>query len=438
MSLVEEVAKYALKLGADEAFVTLSKARVYRAEIESDEIARVSSAVVERLSITVIKDQKIAAATVNEVDRDSAMKCAERAYKLALVVKPNENWKSLPEPKPLPVIDGLFDHHIEFLGPEEIVEMAKRLLDTAHEVSNKVSLMSAGIEAATAETEMFSTTGTYGSQKATMFGAEAGAVAREAGIVGSFSFTSDASHSFDVDIDQIAREAASKALESLHLKPVPAFKGTLLLDRDFAAELFLSLAQAYSGYNVWSGSSPLAGKLNRQVSSELLTVVDDGTLPGGLRSSSFDGEGSPTVRKTVVEHGILKTYINNTFTARLLGMQPTGNAADLLSVAPSNTIVQAGDMSLEEMVSGVKQGLFVSRFSGMIRFQDGVISGAAKQAFYIENSEKKYAVGECMISCNLYDLIRNISGLSRESKRTVYGVYTPIIRAENVVFVGKV
>lgn len=437
MSFVEEVAKYASKLGADEALATLSRARVYRAEIESDEIARVSSAVIERLSITVIKDRKIAAATVNEVNRDSAMKCAERVYKLALAVKPNENWKGLPESKPLPVIEGLFDHRIELLEAEEVVEIAKRLLDTAHEVSNKISLMSAGVEATITETEMFSTTGMYGSQKATTFGAEAGAVARDAGIVGSFSFTSDASHSFDVDVEQIAREAASKALESLHLKPAPTFKGTLLLDRDFAAELFLSLAQAYSGYNVWSGSSPLAGKLNKQISSELLTIVDDGTLPGGLRSSSFDGEGSPTLRKTVVERGILKTYINNTFTARLLGMQPTGNAADLLSVAPSNTVVQAGDMSLEEMVSGVEQGLFVGRFSGMIRFQDGVISGAAKQAFYVEKGVKKYAVGECMISCNLYDLIRNISSLGRESRRTAYGVYTPIVRAENVTFIGK-
>ncbi len=437
MSLVEEVARYALKLGAEEAFAALSRARVYRAEIESDEIARVSSAVVERLSIAVIKDRRIATATVNDVDRDTAMRCAERAYRLALAVKPNENWRGLPEPKPLPAVEGLFDRRIELLGAEEVVDMAKHLLDAAREVSGKVSLVSAGVEAAVAETEVFSTAGAHGLQRTTTFGANAIAVAKEAGVVGSFSFASDASRSLDVDVEQIAQEAASKALESLRLKPAPTFKGTLLLDRDFAAEVFLSLAQAYSGYNVWSGSSPLAGKLNEQVSSELLTVVDDGTLPGGLRSSSFDGEGSPTLRKTVIERGTLRTYINNTFTARLLGMQPTGNADDLLSVAPSNTVVQAGDMSLEEMVGGVERGLFVSRFSGMIRFQDGVISGTAKQAFYVERGERKYPVGECMVSCNLYDLIRNISGLGREQWRTSYGVYTPVVRAENVTFVGK-
>ncbi|RLE99389.1 MAG: hypothetical protein DRJ57_02400 [Thermoprotei archaeon] len=255
--------------------------------------------------------------------------------------------------------------------------------------------------------------------------------------MGSFAYEADASRSLDVDVEEVAREAARKALDSLHLKPVPSFRGTLVLDYDFAAMLFSSLAAAYSGYNVWRGSSPLAGKLGKAIASEQLTVVDDGTVPGGLRSSSFDGEGSPTMRKVVVEKGVLKTYLNNTFTARLLGMEPTGNAADLISVAPSNTIVEPGDASTEELVGEVKRGLLVSRFSGMIRFQDGVVSGTVKQAFYLENGERKYPVRECMISCNLYELLKNISGLSREVRRTPYGVVTPVIRAEGVTFVAK-
>ncbi|RLE87358.1 MAG: hypothetical protein DRJ96_06770 [Thermoprotei archaeon] len=437
MTLVEEVVKHALKLGADEAHAVLTRSRDFTVEIEVDEISRVSFIVRERLSVAVIKERRIAAASISEVSREAALKCVERAYRMALALKPNEHWGGLPEPKPLPRVPGLYDPKVAELTAEEIVERGKLLLEAAHEVSDKVAVMNASVTCSTSEVEAASSAGLHAFERHTGFWAMAVTVAREAGQVGSFAYEADASRSLDVDVEAVAREAARKALESLHLKPVPSFKGTLVMDYDFAAMLLSSLAAAYSGYNVWRGSSPLASKLGEAIASERLTIIDDGTLPGGLRSSSFDGEGSPTMRKVVVERGVLRTYLNNTFTARLLGMEPTGNAADLISVAPSNTIVEPGDMSVEELVSGVKRGLLVSRFSGMIRFQDGVVSGTAKQAFYIEGGEKKYPVRECMVSCNLYELLKNISGLSREVRRTPYGVITPVIRAEGVAFVAK-
>ena len=118
-------------------------------------------------------------------------------------------------------------------------------------------------------------------------------------------------------------------------------------------------------------------------------------------------------------------------------MEPTGNAASLLAVKPSNTIIGSGDASKEEIIEGTRKGLLVSRFSGMMRIQDGVVSGTVKQAILIENGERKFPVRECMLVGNMYEFLKNITDLSRETKRTTMAVITPWIKVENVKFVGR-
>ena len=437
MSLVEEVVKYALKLGATEAFATYKNLRSSSAELESDELSRTSFKVSDKLEVAVIVGKRIATAAVSRVRREEAFKCVERAYRMALALRPNEHWNGLPEPKPLSKVEGLYDERIAELPVEEIVEMTKTVLSTAKEVSEKVSVMGGSVTCSVLSVEIASSTGVYASEKYTSMSVTALTVAKEAGEVGSFAFEFDASRRLDIDVEGVARSAARKALDSLHLKPIQSFKGSLIMDYDFAALLFATLAYAYNGYMVWRGSSPLAGKIGEAIASDKLTIIDNGTLPAGLGSSSFDGEGSPTMRKVVVEKGVLRTFLNNTFTARLLNMEPTGNAADILTVAPTNTIVEPGDWSLDELIGDVKRGLLVSRFSGLIRFQDGIVSGTAKQAFYIEDGEKKYPVRECMIAGNMYEFLKNISALTKEARRTPYRVITPVVRVDNVAFISK-
>jgi len=437
MSLVEKVVKYALKLGADEAHAVYARSKETSIEMESDQISRTSYGVSESIYVTVIVRKRIASARINAVTEQAALACTEKAYRMALALKPNENWSGLPEPKPLKDVPELYDKKIAELTAEEIAERAKNMLETAREVSDKVHVMGGNISTMISKHTMATSRGFYDEEERTTFIASLVTVAKDAGKVGSFASESDASRKLDVNVEEIAEKAAQKALDSLNLKPVESFKGTLLLDYEFAAWLIRSLAGAYNGYYVWKKNSPLADKIGEQVASEILTVIDDGALPAGLASSRFDGEGSPTARTVVIERGVLKTFINNTFTANVLSMKPTGNAWNLLFVGPWNTLVEPGDRFEEELISEVKRGLLVSRFSGMIRFQDGLVSGTAKQAFYVENGEKKFPVRECMIAGNLYDFIKNISAIGKTAKRTPFAVITPHIRIENVNFVSK-
>ncbi|MEM2608874.1 MAG: metallopeptidase TldD-related protein, partial [Thermoproteota archaeon] len=228
---------------------------------------------------------------------------------------------------------------------------------------------------------------------------------------------------------------AAKAIESLGSKKVESFNGSVVLDYDVAADFFSSFLEALNGDMVWRGRSPLKDRVGQKITVDSLSIIDDGTIEGGISTSLFDYEGVPRMRTILVERGVLKNFINNSYTAGILSTKTTGNASGFLSVAPSNILVSPGGWSDEGLFEDIKQGLLVKRFSGEIRPENGLVSGSVKQAFLIENGEIKHPVKECMISGNLYDFLKGITGVGNVLKKRG-SVITPRVMIENVSIIG--
>ncbi len=433
---IEKALSKAAELGVSDIHIALTSSKSYRVEIENDEVKRANTVVSRRFVVTVVVDKKIGSALTSLIDEKSILSTVEKAYRLARSSTPNKYWSGLPNPKPLPKVGGLFDNKIVNLEAGDIVNVARGMLETALAYDERVSVSDGVVEASIREVTIGNNRGFLGNEKYTSISAYLSAVAKEKGEIGSYSFAGDASRKYDIDFDELGRKAAKLAIESLGARPIERFTGTLILDYDVASSIFLALSGAYNGENIWKGSSPLRDKIGEEIAVTKLTIYDDGILEGGLNSSRFDYEGSPRQRTTIIENGVLKNFIFNTYVARILDKEPTGNAANLLSVSPTNTVVGRGDMDEDEIFSEVKRGVYIRRFSGDIRFQDGVVSGVAKQAFYIENGEKKYPVKECMLSGNLYEMLKNISGISKKIERR-FGTYVPMVSVENIAFVGK-
>ncbi len=259
-------------------------------------------------------------------------------------------------------------------------------------------------------------------------------LAKDSGEIGSFALAWGASRKLDLNPVEIGREAAVEAVESLGAKKVESFRGTLLLDYD-VINFVSALLEALNGDMVWRGSSPLQDKVGQKVAVNSFSLVDDGTLEARVSTFLFDYEDVPRMRTMLIDKGVLKSFFHNTYTAGILGVEFTGNASGFLSVEPSNTVVSSGDWDAEEMIKSIKRGLMVKRFSGYIRPEDGVVSGSVKQAFLVENGEVKHPVKECMISGNIYELLKNIVGMSRAVKKTGQFI-VPQIMFENVSIVG--
>jgi PmbA protein len=191
---------------------------------------------------------------------------------------------------------------------------------------------------------------------------------------------------------------------------------------------------------VYRGASFLAGKLGERVAGENVTVIDDGTLRGGFGTSPFDSEGVPTRRTVVIENGVLKSYLLNTYTARKLSLQTTGNAARGLAGNPGigvgNFFLQPGSKKPQDIVSGIREGLYVTEFLGFgVNLVTGDFSRGAS-GLWISNGELGYPVEEITVAGNLKDMLSNISEIGADLEFRG-SVAAPTLRLEGLTVAGE-
>jgi PmbA protein len=239
--------------------------------------------------------------------------------------------------------------------------------------------------------------------------------------------------------ESIGQEAARRTLRRLNARRVPTQRVPVVFAPEVARSLVGNIFEAANGDAVYRQASFFAGKLGEQVAAESVTVVDDGTLAGGFGTAPFDGEGLPTRRTVIVEKGVLKNYLLNTYTARKLNMQSTGNAARGLAGNPGigagNLFLEPGAVSAEGVLADIKSGLYVTELMGFgVNMVTGDYSRGAS-GLWIENGELTYAVQEITIAGNLKEMFQNVSAIGSD---LVFrgSVASPTLRIEGMTIAG--
>ena len=230
----------------------------------------------------------------------------------------------------------------------------------------------------------------------------------------------------------------AKAVTTIKSGPMPVLFSPL-----GAMALVLPLVLGLNGKNVYRRISPLTGKAGERLFDENLTVVDDGTLDGRPASAPHDDEGVPRRRNVLIERGMLKGFLYDLKTAVQAGVESTASGSRGLfsppAPAPSNLIVEGGGASLEEMLADMGEGLLVDTPLGL--GQGNVISGAFANplglAFKVERGEIVGRVKDVSIAGNIYQVLREIAALGRES-RWVHGDFKlPYILLPSLNVVSK-
>ena len=212
--------------------------------------------------------------------------------------------------------------------------------------------------------------------------------------------------------EAVGLEAARRTIRKLGARKVATQRVPVVFDSETAGSLMGNLCSAVSGYALYKGASFLAGQLDKPLAPEYVTVYDDGRVVGGLGSRPFDGEGLLTRKTTVVERGLLKSYLLDTYSGRKLGLASTGNASRSVgenpSVGPTNFYLAPGTKTSQDMIKTVKQGLYVTDLIGFgINMVTGDYSRGAS-GFWIEGGELAYPVEEITIAGNLKDMFAGI------------------------------
>ena len=222
----------------------------------------------------------------------------------------------------------------------------------------------------------------------------------------------------DTDPDEFAGGIARQALKLLRAAPSPAGKFEVIIDPKICG---LLVHEAF-GHNceadaVWAGNSILDGKVGEQVAAPIITIVDDPTLVEANGSYQYDHEGVPAQRHMLVKDGVLQGFLHNLETAARFGVEPNGSGrADGHQSSPlvrmSNTFIEPGEASLDEMIVDIDEGLYLKGGRW------GYVFTARGQ--FTCNVEEAYAIKKGRLDQHYRNV--NISGMTLETLQAVTAV----------------
>jgi len=433
----------ARKAGATAADVVVAEAETLSVGVRLGEIEKLKQARQKHLGLRAFVDERSAVTSSADFSRDALLRLAADTVALARVIA-GDPCAGLPDPADLatviPDLD-LYDPEVAMVTPERGVAMATEAERAALAADARIT-NSEGAEfgASTSRVVYGASSGFRGEYRDSGVSLSVVPVAAENG-----SMQRDYWYSSQRRVDRletpehIGRTAAARTVRRLNARKVATCEVPVIFDPEMAGGLLRQLAAAVSGYALYKGTSFLIGKLGTRIAPDHVTVVDDGTLVGGLGSKPFDGEGLPTRRTVVVDHGVLTSYLFDTYSARRLESRSTGNAArgvgDAPRVAPTNLFLPAGTQSPEAIVAAVERGLYVTELIG---FGVNPVTGDYSRGavgLWIENGALAYPVEEITIAGNLLDMFANIEAVGSDLEMR-HSVSAPTIKIARMTVAG--
>lgn len=346
----------------------------------------------------------------------------QSVMKVARIQEPDADWKGLAQPHEMPPVDGLCDPRIRDISMENLLELGTAL----HSPFPGISVNSARLTTITSAIHVLNSHGISQEYEATKCYLFVSCLPRRGETQAAMNYA--VSRHLDIDINAVVEETCSIIKNSSKARALDeSFTGEVLFSEQVVNQVFMNaIAAAISAENVKRDVSYFKDRLTNPVASEMVTVVDDGLLSGGVCSAPFDREGNPCQKTEIITDGILQNYIHDEYTAHLFNTHSTGNAVGSAMTEPlvgiSNCLIKPGDTSIDEMIESVKKGLYVRGLSGGVNVTTGDYSGMVPHGYYIEQGEIVHPTW-ALISGNSFSGLSNIEMVGCEQKANLEGMY---------------
>ncbi|HKD46056.1 MAG TPA: metallopeptidase TldD-related protein [Rhizomicrobium sp.] len=249
-----------------------------------------------------------------------------------------------------------------------------------------------------------------------------------------------ARHASDLQsAEAIGKSAGEKAVRRLHPRKVKSQSAPVVFDPREAGGLLGHFANAISGTSVARGTSFLKDRMGAQIFAPHVHVIDDPHRRRGLRSKPFDGEGVANARRSLIDKGVLTSWLLDCASARQLGLSTTGHAARGTGGPPSpsatNLYMEAGKLTPKALIADIRQGFYVTELMGM--GVSGVTGDYSRGAagFWIEDGEISFPVSEVTIAGNLKEMFRQLTPADDLEFR--YSTNAPTCRIEGMTIAGS-
>ena len=420
--------------------------------------------------------QRTASTSSSDFSRESLDRLVSGAVTLARITS-EDPFAGLPEPGEFAQHDAAAQHlyfdDVNRQPPADRIRLAREVEAAAMAYDTRIQNSGGGdFDTATSHKIMMNSRGFTGEYRRSYCGFSAQPIAHDADgkMQRNYWYSNARTTRLLEDPVAIGHEAARRTLRRLGARRVPTQQAPVVFSAEIARGIIGNIFDAANGDAIYRHATFFADMLGQRVAGENITIVDDGTLvfdnildpatgllsshiarssdaasgavrTGGFGTSPFDGEGLPTRRTVLVEGGILKSYVTNTYTARKLGLATsTGNASRSLASNPGigagNFYLEPGTLTPEQIIGDVKQGLYVTETMG---FGVNLVTGDYSQGaagLWIENGELAYPVEEITIAGNLKDMYQNISAIGNDLNFRSASA-SPTLRIEGMTIAGS-
>jgi len=441
--VANDVLARALKVGATDAEVVVHEGDEFSALVRLGQVETLKESGSRAVGLRVFMGHRTASTSSSDFSAESIEKLVEGAVSLARITS-EDPFVGLPE-------EGEFGQHdvaaqhlyfedVNEQPPAERIELARAVEAASMAYDKRIQNSGGGdFDTATSHKILTNSRGFTGEYRRSYCGFSAQPIAHDTGgkMQRNYWYSSARTTQLLEDAKAIGEEAARRALRSLGARPVKTQQVPVVFSPEIARSIIGNIFDAANGDAIYRHATFFAEKLGERVAGENVTVIDDGTLvfdhaggikTGGFGTSPFDSE-----------NGILKSYVNNVYTARKLGVASTGNASRSLASNPGigagNFFLQPGLLTPEEIIGEVKDGLYVTETMG---FGVNLVTGDYSQGaagLWIENGELAYPVEEITIAGNLKEMYKNITAIGNDLVfRTASAA--PTLRIDGMMIAG--
>ena len=232
-------------------------------------------------------------------------------------------------------------------------------------------------------------------------------------------------------VAEVVDEAVSDALAKIGAGFVDSGKYNVVISGNQMRSLLSVFSNAFSAKAVMDGMSRLKGLEGEKIAADIVTITDDPQREGNAVGTNFDAEGVATHRKSVVDAGVLKTFLHNRETALAMGKETTANASKAgysspIGIRPYSFAIEPGDKTQDELFAMAGDGIYITSFGGLHAGANPVSGDFSLQSagFMIRDGKKCEAVKSFTLAGNFFDLLKNIAALGDKLERGVATGFT--------------
>ena len=438
-------ARRAVREGASEAEVYIVRERGFTATASSSRVEGLNAVDEVGLGVRVAVGRRTGFAYTTSLALESIGSAVREAVKIARTSREDGYWPGFPLPSNrYPEPRAIYSSSLANSSPEDVVEDLGVVISTARE-ENAV-LVDGAVHVSTVERVLVNTNGVYRIDVGTIAAVFVEVAIKTEKITTPGIYELESSRVSIPSPESVTRRALEKAKLCLRREKIdsPRRMAVVFSPKTFASLLRATLLEALLGDNVVRERSVFRNRVGEQVAVEELSIVDDGTLPGGDNTWRFDGEGVAMQKTVLVEKGVLRGFIYDYYWASRAGVESTGNAvragyASRPHPGFTNIVVAPGGAEIEELLEG-GEVLYIEEVQGAHTSnpETGEYSVLTNPAILYRRGEPVGWTPGVMVAGNMYkEILEQLSMLGREVFHPSTGFYLPPARFEGIAVAPK-